>query len=260
MTEIMNMIQAINDAHRVMMRRDPDVVVYGEDVGWRGVFRAPPACRSSSARPAASTPNREAASSARRSAWPPMASSRHRDPVRRLYLSGLRPDRQRSRQDPLSHRRCGPCRWSSAPLWRRHLRRPDAQPVAGSLFTHIAGLKVVIPSTPYDAKGLLIAAIEDPDPVHLLRAQAHLQRPVRRPSRPAGDALVQASGERGAGRPLFGAARQGEGGARGEALTVLAYGTMVHVALGRGRGSKLDAEVIDLRTLVPLDIETIERR
>ena len=67
-----------------------------------------------------------------------------------------------------------------------HSQSPEA------LFTHIAGLKTVIPSNPYDAKGLLIAAIEDPDPVHLLRAQAHLQRPVRRPPRPAGHALVEA--------------------------------------------------------------------
>jgi pyruvate/2-oxoglutarate/acetoin dehydrogenase E1 component len=50
-------------------------------------------------------------------------------------------------------------------LRRRHLRRPDSQPVAEALFAHVAGLKVVIPSNPYDAKGLLIAAAEEDDPV-----------------------------------------------------------------------------------------------
>ena len=84
------------------------------------------------------------------------------------------------------------------------------------IFTHVSGLKTVIPSTPYDAKGLLIAAIEDNDPVDLLRAQAHLQRPVRRPLRPPVAALVEASGGRGA-RPAITriAARQGGDRARG---------------------------------------------
>jgi 2-oxoisovalerate dehydrogenase E1 component beta subunit len=66
------------------------------------------------------------------------------------------------------------------------------------------------PVQPYDAKGLLIAAIEDPGPGALLRAQADLQRPVRRPSRQAGHAMVEACAEPGARRPLFGAAGQGE--------------------------------------------------
>ena len=125
-------------------------------------------------------------------------------------------------------------------LWRRHLRRADAQPVARGLFTHVAGLKTVIPSNPYDAKGLLIAAIEDNDPVVFFEPKriyngpfdGHYDRPV--------DALGEASRGRGARRllhlPLGKAAVVREG----EALTVLAYGTMVHVALAtvdRGWGS-----------------------
>ena len=136
-----------------------------------------------------------------------------------------------------------------------------ARPTASrpeSLFTHIAGLKVVIPSTPYDAKGLLIAAIEDPDPVIFFEPKriyngpfdGHHDRPVtpwaKHPASevPEGHYTV----------PLGKAAVVREG----EALTVLAYGTMVHVALAAVEEQGIDAEVIDLRTLVPLDIETIE--
>ena len=128
-----------------------------------------------------------------------------------------------------------------------------------SLFTHIAGLKVVIPSTPYDAKGLLIAAIEDPDPVIFFEPKriyngpfdGHHDRPVKPWSKhpasevPEGHYTV----------PLGKAAVVREGAD----LTILAYGTMVHVALAAVEEKGLDAEVIDLRTLVPLDIETIEQ-
>ena len=128
-----------------------------------------------------------------------------------------------------------------------------------SLFTHIAGLKVVIPSTPYDAKGLLIAAVEDPDPVIFFEPKriyngpfdGHHDRPVKPWSKhPASEVP---------GRSLHRAAGQGRGRPRRRALTILAYGTMVHVALAAVEEQGLDAEVIDLRTLVPLDIETIEQ-
>ena len=89
-----------------------------------------------------------------------------------------------------------------------HSQSPEA------LFTHVAGLKTVVPSNPYDAKGLLIAAIEDDDPVIFLEPKrlyngpfdGHHDRPV--------DAVVEASARRGAGRPLHGAARQGRDPAR----------------------------------------------
>ena len=126
-----------------------------------------------------------------------------------------------------------------------------------SLFTHIAGLKVVVPSTPYDAKGLLIAAIEDPDPVIFFEPKriyngpfdGHHDRPVKPWAKhPASDVP-----EGHYTVPLGKAAVVREGAE----LTVLAYGTMVHVALAAVEAQGLDAEVIDLRTLVPLDIETI---
>ena len=132
-----------------------------------------------------------------------------------------------------------------------HSQSPEA------LFTHVAGLKVVIPSNPYDAKGLLIAAIEEDDPVIFLEPKriyngpfdGYHDRPVQAWSKhpasevPAGHYTV----------PLGKAAVVRAGGD----LTVLAYGTMVHVALAAVADAGIDAEVIDLRTLMPVDIETI---
>jgi 2-oxoisovalerate dehydrogenase E1 component beta subunit len=132
-----------------------------------------------------------------------------------------------------------------------HSQSPEA------LFTHVAGLKTVIPSTPYDAKGLLIAAIEDDDPVLFLEPKriyngpfdGYHDRPVQPWSKhpasevPDGHYIV----------PLGKANVVREG----TDVTVLAYGTMVHVALASAQDANVDAEVIDLRTLVPLDIETI---
>jgi 2-oxoisovalerate dehydrogenase E1 component beta subunit len=132
-----------------------------------------------------------------------------------------------------------------------HSQSPEA------LFTHVAGLKTIIPSTPYDAKGLLISAIEDDDPVIFLEPKrlyqgpfdGHHDRPLtpwaKHPASavPAGHYTV----------PIGKAAIV----RAGKDLTILAYGTMVHVALAAVEESGIDAEVIDLRTLVPLDIETV---
>jgi 2-oxoisovalerate dehydrogenase E1 component beta subunit len=132
-----------------------------------------------------------------------------------------------------------------------HSQSPEA------LFTHVSGLKTVVCSNPYDAKGLLAAAIEDPDPVIFLEPKrlyngpfdGHHDRPVTPWSKhelgevPDGHYTV----------PLGKAAIR----RAGNAVTILAYGTMVFVALAAAEESGIDAEVIDLRTLVPLDLETI---
>ena len=103
--------------------------------------------------------------------------------------------------------------------------------IAEALFTHVAGIKTVIPSTPYDAKGLLISAIEDDDPVIFLEPKriyngpfnGHHESPCSR-----GRSIRQATCRKGYYTvPLGKAAVVREGGD----LTVLAYGTMVHVAL-----------------------------
>jgi 2-oxoisovalerate dehydrogenase E1 component beta subunit len=114
-----------------------------------------------------------------------------------------------------------------------------------------------VPSNPYDAKGLLIAAIEDPDPVIFLEPKriyngpfdGHHDRPITPWSKhdlgevPDGHYKV----------PLGKAIKRREG----SQLTILTYGTMVYVADAAAAENNIDAEIIDLRTLLPLDLETI---
>ena len=116
-----------------------------------------------------------------------------------------------------------------------------------------------MPSNPYDAKGLLIASIEDDDPVIFLEPKriyngpfdGHHDGPCR-----AVDASTRSAKCPTATTPceLGKAAIRREG----DDVTVLAYGTMVHVAEAAANETGIDAEIIDLRTLLPLDIDTID--
>ena len=132
-----------------------------------------------------------------------------------------------------------------------HSQSPEA------LFTHVCGLRTVMPSNPYDAKGLLIASIECDDPVIFLEPKrlyngpfdGHHDKPVvpwtghAKAEVPEGHYTV----------PLESAAvvRQGRD------LTVLAYGTMVWVSEAAAQETGIDAEIIDLRSLWPLDLGAI---
>jgi len=126
-----------------------------------------------------------------------------------------------------------------------------------AIFAHITGLKTVIPSTPYDAKGLLIAAIEDDDPVIFLEPKRLYNGPFEgRHDQAVPSWAGEASADVPDGHytvPLGKAAIVREGGD----ATILAYGTMVHVARAGIEDSGVDAELIDLRSIVPLDIDTI---
>ena len=257
------MIEAIRDAMDVTMARDPRVVVFGEDVGYYGgVFRC--------------TEGLQRKYGPSRCFDTPISESGIVGVAVGMAAYGLRPvpeiqfadymypayDQIVSEAARLRHRSAGEF---TAPLVMRmpcgggifggqtHSQSPEA------LFTHVCGLKTVIPSDPYDAKGLLIAAIEDDDPVMFLEPKrlyngpfdGHHERPVvpwskhPRGETPDGHYTV-ALGE---------AAVQREGAD----VTVVAYGTMVHVAEAAAAETGIDAEIIDLRTLVPLDVETIER-
>jgi 2-oxoisovalerate dehydrogenase E1 component beta subunit len=113
-----------------------------------------------------------------------------------------------------------------------------------AFFTHVPGLKVIAPYTPYDAKGLLKAAIRDPDPVIFLEHK-RLYRAIRGEV-PEEDYVL----------PIGPAAVRRQG----TTLSVFAYGQMLHETLQAAQqvaGDGVDAEVVDLRTLRPLDTETI---
>lgn len=113
-----------------------------------------------------------------------------------------------------------------------------------SYFVHTAGLKFVAPATPYDAKGLIKAAIRDDDPV-IFQEHKYLYRRIKE-DLPEGDYVV----------PL-GEARTAR---YGSDLSIITYGAMVHVALEAAEalaGDGAEVEIIDLRTLVPLDEGTV---
>ncbi|GGB94920.1 2-oxoisovalerate dehydrogenase subunit beta [Novosphingobium endophyticum] len=257
----LNMVKAINDALDVMLARDPDVLVFGEDVGYfGGVFRA--------------TEGLQAKHGIRRCFDTPIAEGGIIATAIGMGAQGLRPvpeiqfadyilpafDQLVSEAARLRYRSGGEF-W--APITVRspygggifggqtHSQSPEA------IFAHITGLKTVIPSTPYDAKGLLIAAIECDDPVIYLEPKRLYNGPFdghhdREIGTWAGHPAAQVPeghytvplGKAAVVRP-------------GDAVTVLAYGTMVHVALAAVDETGIDAEVIDLRSIVPLDIETI---
>ena len=257
----MAMNVALRSAMDVMLERDDDVVVFGEDVGYfGGVFRC--------------TEGLQARFGSHRVFDTPIAEGGIIGVAIGMGAYGLRPvaeiqfadyvypglDQLISEAARLRYRSGAEF---TAPLTVRmpcgggihggqtHSQSPE------SLFTHVCGLKTVLPSNPYDAKGLLIAAIEDNDPVIFLEPKriyngpfdGHHERPVTPWSgHPLGDVP-----EGHYTIPLGSAAIR----RAGEDLTVLAYGTMIHVAEAAADESGTDAEIIDLRTLVPLDTEAI---
>ncbi len=258
----MTMIEAINSAHDVMLGRDPDIVALGEDIGYfGGVFRA--------------TQGLQAKYGADRVIDTPIAEGGIIGVAIGMAAYGLRAvaeiqfadyiypafDQIVSEAARMRYRTAG--EWTTPIVVRTpygggifggqtHSQSPEA------LFAHVSGIKTVIPSNPYDAKGLLIAAIEDDDPVIFLEPKrvyngpfdGHWERPV---SPWAGHPLAEVP--EGHYTVPLGKASLARSG---EAITILCYGTMVHVVLGAVEAEGVDAEVIDLRTLVPLDIEAVE--
>jgi 2-oxoisovalerate dehydrogenase E1 component beta subunit len=132
-----------------------------------------------------------------------------------------------------------------------HSQSPEA------LFTHVCGLRTVMPSNPYDAKGLLIAAIECDDPVIFLEPKRLYNGPFDgHHDRPMVSWTKHPLGEVPEGYysvPLESAAVFREG----RDVTVLAYGTMVYVSEAAAQETGIDAEIIDLRSLWPMDLQTV---
>ncbi|RXT15063.1 alpha-ketoacid dehydrogenase subunit beta [Ammoniphilus sp. CFH 90114] len=245
----MTMIQAITDAMRVELQRDPSVLVFGEDVGKNGgVFRA--------------TEGLQKEFGEERVFDTPLAESGIGGLAIGLGLQGFRPvaeiqffgfvfevfDSVAAQAARMRYRSGG--RYHSPIVFRSPfgggVKTPElhADSLEG-LMLQTPGIKVVIPSNPYDAKGLLISAIRDNDPVVYLE-HMKLYRSFRAEV-PEGDYTI----------PLGKANVVKEG----QDITVITYGAMVHTSLKaaeeleKSRGIK--AEVIDLRTISPIDIETI---
>ena len=259
----LNMIEAINDALDTMMARDKDVIVMGEDVGYfGGVFRCTAGLQEKHGKTRVfDTPISECgiiAVAVGMGAYGlrPVPEIQFADYI----YPGL--DQLISEAARLRYRSAGEF---VAPITVRspfgggifggqtHSQSPEA------IFTHVSGLKTVIPSNPHDAKGLLISAIEDNDPVIFFEPKriyngpfnGYYDKPVEPWKRHDGSITPE-----GYYSIPLGKARTVQDG---EALTVLAYGTMVHVAEAVCREKGVDAEILDLRTLVPLDIEAIEQ-
>ncbi|MED1721573.1 alpha-ketoacid dehydrogenase subunit beta [Brevibacillus parabrevis] len=245
----MTMVQAITDAMRVELKRDETVLVFGEDVGKNGgVFRA--------------TEGLQAEFGEQRVFDTPLAESGIGGLAVGLSINGFRPvaeiqffgfvfetfDAIASQATRMRYRSGG--RFTSPVTFRSPfgggVKTPElhADSLEG-LMMQTPGLKVVIPSNPYDAKGLLISAIRDNDPVVFLE-HMKLYRSFRQEV-PEGEYTI----------PLGKANVVKEG----SDVTIITYGAMVHTSLKaaeeieKARGAKV--EVIDLRTISPLDIDTI---
>ncbi|WP_152658366.1 alpha-ketoacid dehydrogenase subunit beta [Oceanobacillus sp. CFH 90083] len=244
----MTMIQAITDAMRVELKNDENVLVFGEDVGQNGgVFRA--------------TEGLQDEFGEDRVFDTPLAESGIGGLAIGLALEGFRPvpeiqffgfvyevmDSISGQMARLRYRSGG---HYHAPITVRapfgggvHTPELHADSLEG-LIAQQPGVKVVIPSTPYEAKGLLISAIRDNDPVVFLE-HMKLYRSFR--GEVPEDAYTVEIGKADVKR-------------EGSDVTLLAYGAMVHSSLKAAEELEKDgisAEVIDLRTVSPVDYETI---
>jgi 2-oxoisovalerate dehydrogenase E1 component beta subunit len=257
----MNMIQAINSALDIAMARDPTVLVMGEDVGYfGGVFRCTAGLQKKyGAHRALDTPIAEggivaAAIGMGVNGLRPVAEIQFADyiyPAFDQIVSELARLRYRSGGEfwaPVTIR--SPC-GGGIRGGQTHSQSPEG------IFTHVCGLKTVIPSNPYDAKGLLAAAIEDDDPVMFFEPKRIYNGPFDGdPHKPA---IAWADHPMGEVPEVYYTLPLGEAATvrHGRAVTVLTYGTMVHVAAAAIEKSGIDAELIDLRTLLPLDTDTV---
>ncbi len=258
----MNMIQALNSAMDVALSRDPAVVILGQDVGYfGGVFRV--------------TDGLQRKYGEHRVLDAPIAEGGIVGTAIGMGVNGLRPvaeiqfadyiypgfDQIVSELARLRYRSAGdffspvtirtPC-GGGIRGGQTHSQSPEA------IFTHVAGIKTVMPSNPYDAKGLLLSAIETDDPVVFFEPKRIYNGPFDGdPDKPATPWTTHPKGEVPEEHytvPL-GKADVVE---RGSDLTIITYGTIVHVAQAAAKLIGIDAEVIDVRTLNPLDVDTIK--
>lgn len=243
------MVQALNSALALELERDERVLIFGEDVGKSGgVFRV--------------TDGLQARFGQERVFDTPLAESGIIGTALGMALYGLRPVveiqfapftfpafNQIATQVTRMRYRSGGV--FTVPLVIRTpcgggVRPPEMHSDSvEAYYLHMQGIKVILPSNPYDAKGLLHAAIEDPDPVLLLEhlklyRSVRQEVPAERYTVPIGQAAVVKEGDD---------------------VTVIAYGAMVNVASQAAaqveQATGATVEIIDLRTIAPLDEEAI---
>lgn len=244
----MNMKEAIRDAMRVELKRDPNVILFGEDVGKvGGVFRA--------------TEGLQGEFGETRVFDTPLAESAIGGLAVGLGTQGFRPIAEIQFvgfiYEALDQMFVQAARMRFRSGGRYHSPIVFRTPFGGGvkaaelhtdslegLAIQTPGIKVIVPSNPYDAKGLMISAIRDNDPVFFME---HLNLyHAFRDEVPEGEYTV----------PIGKAKVVREG----KDITIISYGLMVHTAMKAAEElekSGIQAEVIDLRTLMPLDIDTI---
>lgn len=239
----LNMVQAINLALKEEMQRDKNVVLLGEDVGKDGgVFRV--------------TEGLLEQFGSERVMDTPLAESVIAGAAIGMAVYGLKPvaeiqfmgfiypaiDQIFSHASRIRSRSRGrfTCPLVVRTPYGAGIKAPELHSESTeALFCHMPGIKVVVPSSPYNAKGLLISAIRDPDPVIFLES-TRLYRSIKEDV-PEGEYTI----------PLEKARIVQEG----KAVTLLAWGSMLHRTLQAVED--IDAEVIDLMTLKPFDEETM---
>jgi pyruvate dehydrogenase E1 component beta subunit len=248
--KVMTIVQAITDALDIKLAEDNNIVVYGEDVGVEGgVFRV--------------TEGLQKKYGAARVFDSPLAESAIVGTAVGMAVAGMRPvvemqfcgfvypsfNQLISHVSRLHNRSRG--RYKMAMVIRfpyggginaleHHSESMEA------LYAHVPGLKVVIPSTPYDAKGLMISAIESDDPIIFMEPKRIYRAikqevPEEKFSIPIGKAKVLSEGTD---------------------LTIIAWGAMireVQKAMIKAKEANISAELIDLRTIYPIDRETIAK-
>lgn len=246
-TKALNNIGAVTDALALMMEKDPTVVLWGEDAGFEGgVFRA--------------TEGLQKQFGISRVFDAPIAEATIAGVGVGAALYGLKPVVEMQFQGfsypAFQQLMAHAARYRNRTRGRFTVPMVVRMPMAGgvralehhseaieALYAHIPGLKVVMPSTPYDTKGLLIAAINDPDPVIFLEPKK-IYRSFKQEV-PAGIYEV----EIGKANVLV----------EGSDLTLVTYGAQVHEALAalKQLNGEYSVELIDLRTISPLDTDTI---
>jgi pyruvate dehydrogenase E1 component beta subunit len=244
----MNMVQAINDALRLELRRDPRVVVLGEDVGKvGGVFRVTAGLHSEFGdERVIDTPLSEGgivgvAIGMAMYGLVPVPEIQFADFIYPAYdqiVQELSKLRYRSGGEYPAKLVIRTPYGGGIRGGHYHSQSPEA------IFIQLPGLKVVCPSTPYDAKGLLLASIRDPDPVVFFEPKRIYR--AAKGDVPEDDYTVALSKAK--------VVREGR------QVTILAWGAMLYEAIeaaNRAAAEGIDCEVIDLRTLWPVDIDTV---